>query len=137
MWECQGNGKNGKCNDQVAFNRLLLKLDMHWNIDPFDQTLPRISGAGPEMEGLLVDSFAGVSNDTGIRIKVWDRDFATRWSGSPKVCPSSRNWVAMPTKMSGAPEQYKNDKVMLKLVYFDMWDKMCGPNGTNLATTAR
>ena len=85
----------------------------------------RVNTPEGENSKLLVESVTGRSNVTGHTIKIWDRDFAWRLAGAiPYFCPSSNNWLGMPTKlpveMTGG-----GNKVHTKIAGFDVWVQQC------------
>jgi hypothetical protein len=124
-----------KCNDQIAFNQLMLNdLQMQWDKDLYRSDAPRVNlPANEEMHGLMTESVTGRSLVTNHTVKIWSRDFATRWMGDPEYCPSSNNWVAMPTKMQSTA---KLGKVESKLKSFDAWIGFCGTDGTKRRTNS-
>jgi len=118
------------CDDQVAYNLAILNTaHIKWDPEPNRSDAPRIEGHG-QMHGLLIEQLTGQSRVTNHTIKIWDRDFATRWLGDPDICPSlSRNWVAMPTQMPSVTAKAKN-KIQAKMMQMDAWIELCGPHGS-------
>ena len=71
---------------------------------------------------VVMKGFTGYSIATGVKIQVWDRDFAYRGKVNPSHCPKS-NWVSMPFVLGKSP----NDIRLAKLSSYDIWDSHC-PN---------
>mmetsp|Transcript_34780 Transcript_34780/g.83168 ORF Transcript_34780/g.83168 Transcript_34780/m.83168 type:complete len:367 (-) Transcript_34780:254-1354(-) len=117
-----------KCDDQVTYNYVFfLDLDIQWDgmETPNNTHALRVNISEGENSKLLVESVTGRSNVTGHTIKIWDRDFAWRLAGAlPEFCPSSNNWLGMPTKlpveMTGG-----GNKVHTKIAGFEVWDQQC------------
>lgn len=127
MEQCENDEK---CDDQVAYNAAMVKsLQMDWHIDATRPEAPRIvlNDTSNAMHGKLVEELTGRSRVTNHTVKVWSRDFATRWQGDPEYCPSEHNWVAMPAQMSSAVGDNKVDR---KIAAMDLWARLCGANGT-------
>jgi hypothetical protein len=84
-----------------------------------------IDGLGNHFDrivGIVTKGFTGYSESTGLKIQVWDRDFAYRGKADPSVCPVP-NWVSMPfvTVITRA------ETIAAKERSFRVWDKHC-PN---------
>ena len=127
MDECR---HQDKCDDQIAYNGAIhRKAHIQWDQDPNRTNARRVVADG-YMNGLLKETLTGRSNVTNHTVKVWDRDFATRWKGDPDSCPPLRkNWVAMPFDMQSV-HALKKGRTESKLLHMDAWIEMCGPNGT-------
>jgi hypothetical protein len=78
----------------------------------------------------VTKGFTGYSVATGIKFKVWDRDFAYRGKNDPAICPPG-NWVSMPFVIF----YVRKDAPKFKFQSYDLWDKYCPNMYTNL--TAR
>jgi hypothetical protein len=113
-------------------NNLLVgdKLNMTWHWTP-EIEASRISGtsttnsitteADKRFVGLPTVGIAGVSNVTGHRARVWERDFAFRGPLHPETCPSN-NWVSMPILEARS----RGTAWRTKLESFQEWDQHCG-----------
>ncbi len=123
------------CDDQVRYNIALhYMLKMNWTPNPNRANALRISSNNTENDGLLVESFTGVSDEINLKVKVWDRDFAWRLAGNiPDKCPSANNWVAMPTKADHLVDAKGSNKVWRKIHLFSVWDDLCHGIKTNLS----
>eukprot|EP00571_Detonula_confervacea_P008432 CAMPEP_0172328226 /NCGR_PEP_ID=MMETSP1058-20130122/60242_1 /TAXON_ID=83371 /ORGANISM="Detonula confervacea, Strain CCMP 353" /LENGTH=348 /DNA_ID=CAMNT_0013045329 /DNA_START=327 /DNA_END=1373 /DNA_ORIENTATION=+ len=132
MARCRG----AKCDDQVIYNLVFFyDLNIKWdNIDnPNHEGALRIKSPHPENGNLLVESVTGRSVTTNHTIKIWDRDFAWRLAGAasssegsaiPDYCPSSNNWLGMPTKLDVSLAGFGN-KIYTKVAAFEVWDNQC------------
>ena len=124
-----------KCDDQIAYNGAIHhKAHIQWDKDPTRKNVSRVVSGG-YMNGLLKETLTGRSNVTNHTVKVWDRDYATRWKGDPDFCPPLSNWVAMPFGMQSV-DALKKGRTESKLLQMDAWIEMCGPNGTIRKQTA-
>jgi Nucleotide-diphospho-sugar transferase len=129
-----------ECDDQELLNMIIAyELKVSWNRTGDDRTpetnetnarVPRLGYHFKRLAGLVTKGFTGYSVATGVKIKVWDRDFAYRGKNDPLICPQ-QNWVSMPFVIfydrSHAPRR--------KFKSYDLWDKTCPNMYTNL--TAR
>jgi hypothetical protein len=123
-----------ECDDQVLLNRIIayvLKMEWHrkeeahsdvteHNEDTSQKT--RFGNHFTRIVGLITKGFTGYSNSTGVKVKVWDRDFAYRGKNDPSECPEN-NWVSMPFVVFVSRWQGP----LYKLNSYDLWDKTC-PN---------
>jgi hypothetical protein len=80
------------------------------------------------LDGLITVGFTGYSVSTGIKIKIWDRDFAFRGEVNPRTCPSSQNWVSMPFVIVVTRKQTPH----AKLKAYDIWDNHCPNHYSNM-----
>ena len=85
-----------ECDDQVLLNRIIayvLKVEWHRNqeehadvtteTEDTKENIPRIEGHFHRIVGLVTTGFDGYSNETGVKIKGWDRDVAYRGKNCP------------------------------------------------------
>ena len=95
--------------------------------DDTNVTLDRLGNHFHRLVGLPVKGFTGYSTAIGVRIHVWDRDFAYRGKVDPSVCPKS-NWVSMPfvTVLT------RGQMAHAKLSMYDLWDSHCPNDYTNI-----
>lgn len=114
------------CDDQRVLNNLQLDVNMAWDWTPSilasrvsNRTLT--SADEERFVGLPTLGLTGMSNVTGHKARVWDRDFAFRGPLQPDQCPKN-NWVSMP--IVEARSRYQN--WVTKLESFDIWDDACG-----------
>eukprot|EP00977_Amphora_coffeiformis_P017943 scaffold6030_cov199-Amphora_coffeaeformis.AAC.7 len=96
-----------KCDDQVAFNEALAgPARITWDVEPNRTDSIRT----PVLQGklsYLTETLTGRCTATNHTVKVWNRDFATRWPGEPAICPSKNSWVAAPVyDVPGFRERY-------------------------------
>eukprot|EP00545_Synedropsis_sp_CCMP1620_P005119 CAMPEP_0119015318 /NCGR_PEP_ID=MMETSP1176-20130426/10808_1 /TAXON_ID=265551 /ORGANISM="Synedropsis recta cf, Strain CCMP1620" /LENGTH=454 /DNA_ID=CAMNT_0006968601 /DNA_START=22 /DNA_END=1386 /DNA_ORIENTATION=- len=124
-----------ECDDQVLLNRIIayvLHMEWHRSGDEHDtvttqtkDTAKKVKVFGSHfkrIEGLITNGFTGYSNSTGVKVSVWDRDFAYRGKNDPSECPAN-NWVSMPFVVFVSRWQAPSSK----LGSYDLWDKTC-PN---------
>jgi Nucleotide-diphospho-sugar transferase len=134
-----------ECDDQVLLNKLLAyDLNMKWG-GPTNElsntttittkVTPSDIDGGKEniqlakrLDGLITVGFTGYSVSTGIKIKIWDRDFAFRGEVNPRTCPSSQNWVSMPFVIVVTRKQTPH----AKLKAYDIWDNHCPNHYSNM-----
>lgn len=121
-----------RCDDQATLNRIMANdLNMVWNtsaytpaefethrvLDPIfrnDSTTARLSGLDVQLGRI------GVSEVTGLRIKIWDRNFAFRGPIDPKPCPKDY-WVAMPIIWV----RTRKEGPIFKFRQMDEWESHC------------
>ncbi|KAI2493692.1 nucleotide-diphospho-sugar transferase [Fragilaria crotonensis] len=128
-----------ECDDQVLLNQILAyDLGVKWNRTNADHsevtthtedtnvTLVNLGNHWERLVGLVTGGFTGYSEATGLKIKVWDRDFAYRGKADPSICPV-RNWVSMPFVTVGL----RSAATAAKERTFDVWDKHCPNEYTN------
>lgn len=70
--------------------------------------------------GAISSSRVGISKATGLRVKIWDRNFAYRGPIDPDPCPDN-NWVSMP--VIWVPS--RKEGPLFKFRMFDAWEKHC------------
>lgn len=106
------------CDDQVVLNQLLSStLQIKWDKKT---DAARTKSDDQRFDGLLEKSITGVSDLTGHKIKIWDRDLAFRGPVDPKPCPAN-NWVSMPI----VDVQYRQGQGRDKIRAFASWDQNC------------
>lgn len=112
------------CDDQRVLNNLLTgdKLNMTWHWTPEIEASRIISVAEKDNRfvGLPTVGISGVSNVTGHRARVWERDFAFRGPLRPDTCPRN-NWVSMPILEAKS----RGTAWKTKLESFREWDGYC------------
>ena len=83
------------CDDQIVMNSILaFDMGMDWNVTDWHKSI-LTNHTIDSQNGLLKHGFTGVSNNTGHKVMIWDRDFAFRGDNDPAICPVD-NWVSMP-----------------------------------------
>ena len=125
-----------RCNDQIVLNaaysdnaRLNKRyhLNMKWNFTSENSgpTAKRLYHSNPAYNGTLVIGVEGVSEATGHKVRVWDREFVFRCPYDIDSCPE-KNWVSMPShfdlKQENKNERNKKDR---KLSIAQRWLKKC------------
>lgn len=129
---CAKNKDDGKCDDQVAFNEALAgPAAVIWDREPNRPDAIRTPVL--RKQTYLTETITGRCPATNHTVKVWDRDFATRWPGEPRICPSQDGWIAAPiVDVPGFRAHYPNVNFLAgkKLAMMDRWMEWCGPNGT-------
>jgi hypothetical protein len=100
------------CDDQVAFNSLILKEE------PYKIKWDQNISVPTTEEEMRWEEMTGTVGKTGHRVMIWDRHTAFRREIDPNVCPDiDKNWIAMPTGV-----ERKNS--------WEIWDKTC-PRGAH------
>lgn len=128
-----------ECDDQVLLNQILAyDLGIQWNRTGAEHlqvtththdTNVTIDGLGNHFDrivGIVTKGFTGYSQAIGLKIKVWDRDFAYRGKADPSICPV-HNWVSMPfvTVITRAETMAAKERS------FRVWDQHCPNEYTN------
>jgi hypothetical protein len=128
-----------ECDDQVLLNRIIAyilkvqwnRTEEHLNVTQHDQdTSETVLHFGQHFQrivGLVQKGFTGYSKSTGLKIKVWDRDFAYRGKNDPSECPQN-NWVSMPFVVFVSRWQAPSSK----MDSYDLWDQHCPNDYTKL-----
>jgi hypothetical protein len=113
----------GMCDDHVTWNSIVaFDMGMEWNITDWHQSLRTVNKKDANLDGLLKQSFTGLSTKTGHRVMVWDREFAYRGEDAPVVCPEN-NWVSIPLT-----SKYKS---------YGVWDRSCLNEYSKMAATEK
>jgi hypothetical protein len=80
----------------------------------------------PRYVGLLTKSLTGRSNlMPGLKLGIWDRNFAFRGPLYPNPCPNPPHWVSMPVLEASS----RGKAWSVKAESFAEWDKHCGGKG--------
>jgi Nucleotide-diphospho-sugar transferase len=121
------------CDDQILLNRLIAYVfQIQWNRNSTEHqevtvhtndtniTMEHYGRPFDRLVGLVMKGFTGYSVATGVKIQVWDRDFAYRGKVDPSICPKS-NWVSMPFVLGNSPNNIR----LAKLSSYDVWDSYC------------
>lgn len=118
--------EESNCDDQIQYNNVLLEtMNMTWDRKPSRKDSKRISSEIDENDGLLVEGLSGQS-ESGLKVKVWDRDFAWRLSADiPDKCPSKNNWLSMPAKVDYLEQTERLNMVGRKIEMFHIWNQIC------------
>lgn len=129
-----------ECDDQEVLNGIIAYVlrvswnrtgDDHDSLTPENEETnardPNLGDHFKRLAGLVTKGFTGYSVTTGIKIKVWDRDFAYRGSNEPLICPQG-NWVSMPFVIYS----FRRQAPKFKLKSYDLWDNRCPNAYTNL-----
>ena len=121
-----------ECDDQVLLNRIIAyNQKVEWNrsgdghadvTEHNEDTKEKVffNDHFERIVGLVTTGFTGYSKAMGIKIKVWDRDFAYRGKNDPSECPEN-NWVSMPFVVFVS--RWEGPKA--KLNSYDLWDEQC------------
>jgi hypothetical protein len=94
-------------------------MGMNWNLTDWHKSM-LTNHTIENLNGLLINGFTGVSNTSGHKVMIWDRDFALRGENDPAICPVN-NWVSMPFVKSRG----RWESVSAKFNSYDIWDKYC------------
>jgi hypothetical protein len=111
------------CDDQIILNTILaFELGMEWNLTEWHRSLRTVNKKDHRLDDVMIKGFTGVSNQTGHKVMIWDRDFAYRGANDPDECPLN-NWVSMPMVVILG----RWEAASAKNKSYDIWDSYC-PN---------